>query len=214
MLQNILDNCCNGAILLKASKILIFSILLIVVVFEYGLEIYTKFHDRATVFVSKTSEIHDFTLPPIAICIKNKFKPSVMKKYGLESKYDFISGTFENKWNQKNISIWDTFEEASYLLNRDLEIQMLNPSSPLKLSVGKNYIKCEGVKNIRDGEKCKHGSNTLIDIQEYYTSASGTCYGLKSNLQIPASESVLMMLHINKSLPEEDFPEVSLLENV
>ena len=72
-----------------------------------------------------------------------------MKKYGLESWVDFISGTFENKWNQENISMWDTFEEASYLLNRDLEIQMLNPSSPLKLSVGKNYIGCEG------GKECK-----------------------------------------------------------
>ena len=214
MLQNILDNCCNGPILLRASKILIFSILLIVVVSEYGLDIYTKFHDRATVFVSKTSEIHDFTLPPIAICIKNKFKPSVMKKHGLESWVDFIYRTFENKSNQENISIWDAFEEASYLLNRDLKIQMMDPSSPLKLSVGKNYIKCEGVKNIRGGKECKNGSNILIDIQEYYTSASGTCYGLKSNLQIPASESVSMMLHVKKSLPEEDFPEVSLLENV
>ena len=214
MLQNILDNCCNGAILLKVSKILIFSTLLIVVISEYGLDIYTKFHDRATVFVSKTSEIHDFTLPPIAICIKNKFKPSVMKKYGLKSWIDLFYGHFENKWNQENISIWNTFEEASYLLNRDLEIQMMDPSSPLQLSVGMNYIKCEDVKKMRGGEGCKNGSNILIDIQEYYTSASGTCYGLKSNLQIPASESVSMMLHVNKSLPEEDFPEVSLLENV
>ena len=100
MFQKILDNCCNGPILLKASKILIFSILLTIVVSEYGVDIYTKFHDKATVFVSNTSEIEDFPLPVISFCTKNQFKPTVIENYGFQSSFDFISGNYENnKWN-------------------------------------------------------------------------------------------------------------------
>ena len=211
MLQKILDNCCNGPILQKASKILIFSILLTVVISEYALEIYTKFHDKATVFVSSTTEMVDFPLPSISICIKNKFKPTVLEKYGLESWYDFIGENYGDNGKQRNISVWNTYVEASYLLNRDLEVQILDPYSPLKLLVGKNYIKCKNDKSIKSGAGCKNESNILIDIQEFYTIASGTCYGLKSNLEIPASQSVTMMLSINKSLPDKDFPDVSLL---
>ena len=130
MLQKILDNCCNGPILLKASKILIFSILLTVVISEYALEIYTKFHDKATVFVSSTSEIEDFPVPVISFCTKNIFKPTVLEKHGLRNWFDIID---ENKWNKTNISVWDIYVEASYLLNRDFEVKSYNPWSLTQL---------------------------------------------------------------------------------
>ena len=201
--------------LLKGTKVLIFSILLTIVIHDYALDIYTKYHDKTTVFVSQTYPIDDFTLPFITICLKNKFKPTVLNKYGLDSWVDFVFGTFEvDKWKQENISIWDTYVEASYLLNRDLEIQIQDPYSPIQFSVGKNYIKCENFKSRQGGEVCKNGSNILIDIKEYFTMSSGTCYGLKSNLQIPASQVISMSLHINKSLPYEDFPEVCLFKKI
>ena len=163
----------------------------------------------------QTYPIDNFTLPFITICIKNKFKPTVLNKYGLDSWVDFVFGTFEdNKWKQENISIWDTYVEASYLLKRDLEIQIQDPWSPIQFSVGKNYINCENIRYLKGGEVCKNGSNILIDIKEYFTMASGTCYGLKSNLQIPASQAISMSLHINKSLPYEDFPEVGLFKKM
>ena len=215
MQLKLFEYCCNRSVLLRGTKILIFSILLITVIHEYGLDIYSKYHDKATVFVSKTYPIEDFTLPFITICIKNKFKPTVLNKYGLDSWIDFVYGTFEgNKWKQENISVWDTYVEASYLLNRDLEIQMLDPWWPLKFSVGKNYIKCENISNINSVEVCKNGSNIVIEIKEYFTMASGTCYGLKTNMQIPASRSVEMMLNFNKSVPHEDFPEVCLFKKM
>ena len=146
MQLKLFEYCCNRSVLLKVTKFLIFSILLITVIHQYGLDIYSKYHDKATVFVSQTYPIEDFTLPFITICIKNKFKQTILNKYGLDSWIDFIYGTLEdNKWKQENISIWDTYLEATYLLNRDLEIQILNPPSPLKFVVGKNYIKCEDI---------------------------------------------------------------------
>ena len=102
----------------------------------------------------------------------------------------------------------------SYLLNRDLEIQIQDPWLPIQFSVGKNYVKCENISSIKGGEVCKNGRNILIDIKEYFTMASGTCYGLRSNLQIPAFQTVTMMLKINKSLPYEDFPEVCLFKKM
>ena len=129
----------------------------------------------------QTYPIDNFTLPFITICIKNRFKPTVLNKYGLDSWVDFVFGTFEdNKWKQENISIWDTYVETSYLLKRDLEIQIQDPWSPIQFSVGKNYINCENIRYLKGGEVCKNGSNILIDIKEYFTMVSGTCYGLKS----------------------------------
>ena len=146
MQLKLFEYCYNRSVLLKGTKVLIFSILLTTVIYEYGLDIYSKYQDKATVFVSQTYPIEDFTLPFITICMKNKYKPTVLKKHGLDSWFDFVYGTFEG-WKQENISIWDTYVEASYLLNRDLEIEMLNPPSPLKFSVGKNYIMCENISN-------------------------------------------------------------------
>ena len=206
MLQNVLDNCCNGPILLKASKILIFSILLTIVISEYALEIYTKFHDKATVFISSTTEMVDFPLPIISICTKNQFKPTVLEKYGLDSWFDFYN---ENRLFEKNLSVWDTYVEASYLLNREFEILMLDPLSEKLFSVGKNYFKCENIKNIGSGV-CKNGSTNLIEINEYYTMNYGTCYDIKSKLQIPPSKSVSMMIYVNESLQLIDYPEVRL----
>ena len=207
--------CCKRSVLLRGTKVLVFLILLTIVIHQYALDIYTKYHDKTTVFVSQTYPIDDFTLPFITICIKNKFKPTVLSKYGLDSWVDFVYGTFDfNKWKQENISIWDTYVEASYLLKRDLEIQIQDPWSPIQFSVGKNYIKCENLRYTKGGEVCKNGSSILIDIKEYFTMASGTCYGLKSNLQIPGSKTVTMILHMNDSLPSEDFPEVCLFKKM
>ena len=204
--------CCKRSVLLRGTKVLIFSILLTIVIHQYALDIYTKYHDKTTVFVSQTYTIDDFTLPFITICIKNKFKPTVLNKYGLDSWVDFVYGFW--KWKQENISVWDTYVEASYLLNRDLEIQVEDPSLPIQLLVGKNDIKCENISSIQGGEVCENGSNILFDIKEYFTMASGTCYGLKSNLQIPGSKTVTMILHMNDSLPSEDFPEVCLFKKM
>ena len=207
MLQKILDNCCNAHILLKATKVLIFSILLIIVVSEYAVDIYTKFNDKATVFVSKTSEIKDFTLPVISFCTKNQFKPTVLDKYGLNSWKDFIRGDNGNNMYKNNLSVWDTYMEASYLLNRDFELQFIDPWSPQNLSVGQNFIKCEDVIDA-NREECKVSKTISIEIKEYHTMASGTCYDLKSNLQIGPSKSVGMHLIINESLKYDDFPQV------
>ena len=59
--------------------------------------------------VSLTTEAKDFTIAPLTICMDNGIKPTVLKKYGLESHFEFTFGL-----SGSNIpSVWEAFIEAS-----------------------------------------------------------------------------------------------------
>ena len=197
MFENILANCLTMSVLFRGMKFLIFIALLVIVVDQYAIDIYTKFQKKSTVFVSKTSEVGDFTSPPISICFKNAFKPSGLEKYGMKSRYSFVMGT---ELNRSISSVWNTYEEVSYLLNRDFEIEIYPckkaPAHSFQLLVGTNNIKCVDERTI------------FVEVNEYYTMASGTCYGIRSDLQISPPTFVSMNIYLNESLPNEDFPEV------
>ena len=187
MFKNILANCLTMSVLFRGMKFLIFIALLVIVVDQYAIDIYTKFQKKSTVFVSKTSKVGDFTSPPISICFKNAFKPSGLEKYGMSSRYGFIMGT---ELNRSISSVWDTYVKVSYLLNQDFEIEIVACKTQLyRLLVGRNNIKCE------DGQR------SLVEVHEYYTMTSGTCYGISSDLQIPPPTFVTLNLYLNESLP-------------
>ena len=116
MFENKLANCLTMSVLFRGMKFLIFIALLVIVVDQYAIDIYTKFQKKSTVFVSKTSEFENFTSPPISICFKNPFKPSGLEKYGIARRYGFIMAT---ELNRSISSVWNTYVEVSYLLNRD-----------------------------------------------------------------------------------------------
>ena len=195
MFENISSNCSVKSVLFQGMKFLLFTGLLIFVIDQYAIDIYTKFQKKSTVFVSRTSEFDDFILPPITICMKNGFKQSGLEKYGMESRYGFIM--MGKKLNKTISSVWNTYEEISYLLNRDFEINIYPcKNQSFQLLVGKNNI------------KCKDGQMIFIEIQEYYTMTSGTCYDIISDIQIPPPAFFSMYLNLNGSLPHEDFPEV------
>ena len=195
MFENILSNCLIKSVLFRGMKFLLFTGLLIFVIDQYAIDIYTKFQKKSTVFVSKISEFENFTSPPISICMKNGFKPSGLEKYGITSRYGFLMGT---KLNRSISSVWNTYVEVSYLLNRDFEIEIYpcTKDQSFQLLVGINNI------------KCVDGQTIFVEVNEYYTMASGTCYVIKSDLKIPPPKFVSMKLYLNGSLPSEDFPEV------
>ena len=102
----------------KVIKCFVFLGLLIAVIVGYAVDIYIKFNNDATTFTSKTIETKNFTMPPITICIDNGLKPSVLNKYGMGNIFDFNFNMQESDLP----SVWDAYIEASYLLNRDIEI--------------------------------------------------------------------------------------------
>ena len=65
----------------KGLKFVIFLVLLVTVIWQYAVEIYSKFENDSTTFVSRTIDTDNFTMPPITICMDNGLKPSVLKKY-------------------------------------------------------------------------------------------------------------------------------------
>ena len=186
----------------KGIKTAIFLGLLTVVIVVYAVEILSKYENDATTFATKTKEIENFMLPPLTICMQNGLKPSVLKKHGVYTNYGFVYGMDNN-----NIaSVWDTYVEASYLLNRDFEIYLIysrdidtyNASSYLiTLALDKNYGEHEG-------------NRFEIIVHEYHTPFLGTCYQINSNLSIQPPDMLYMQFSINESLNRIDFPQVSL----
>ena len=66
--------------LFKGFKTFSFFVLLIIVTWQYALEIYGKFINDSKTFVSKTIDAETFVMPPITICMDNALKPSVLYK--------------------------------------------------------------------------------------------------------------------------------------
>ena len=100
----------------KGLKFFIFLVLLIAIILQYLVGIYDKFFNSSTTLVSITTEAQDFTMPPLTICMDNGLKPTVLKKYGLGSSFDFMFGLSDSNIS----SVWEAFIEASYVLDRQV----------------------------------------------------------------------------------------------
>jgi hypothetical protein len=180
------------SLLNKGFKIIVFLVLFIIVMWQYAVEIYAKFNNVSTTFVSNT--VDNLFMPPITICMDNGLKPSVLKKYGLLDIFEFA---FETQ--TKNFLIWDAFVEASYLNGRDFEITIFAPhlsGNHITLKVGNNYLTDYSGKLFQ------------IEVKEYHTNIAGTCYQVKSNITMYLSYFVDLNLSFNDSLDAIDVPQV------
>ena len=89
--------------LIKVFKTLSFLVLLIIVTWQYAVEIYGKFINDSKTFVSKTVRAENFILPPITICMDNALKPSVLEKVVRH----FNSRPFNPKGGTYNPRLWN-----------------------------------------------------------------------------------------------------------
>ena len=191
----------NKQKLFMGIKILLFMFLLISVIFVYGHDIYTKFQKQATTFTTKTVEDTNFDMPPITICMGNGLKPTVMKKYGIETIFDF---TFGSKAVKEMSVVWDIFVEGSYIINRDFKMRAINLDpinmswGSILLAKGHNYHETHGRMGGYD-----------INVTEYYTVLVGTCYQINSNFPLPPPYWISLKLIFDESLNKTDIPEVN-----
>ena len=186
-------NCINKEMVFKGIKILGFIALLILVLWQYGLDILTKFQNQATTFITKTDEADNFNMPPITICMGNALKPTVMKKYGVDSILDFAFGA-KVVFNMS--SVWDVFVEAVYIINRDFKIYAYSLTGGyFQLTKGHNY----------------HSTGYDFNVTEYHTVTVGTCYQINSNYPLPPPNLISLALIFNESLSDIDIPKVHLL---
>ena len=52
-----------------------------------------------------------------------------------------------------------------------------------------------------------------VEVKEYFTAVSGTCYQISSNTTVPPSNFVSIVLRFNDSLGTKDLPQVSKCYN-
>ena len=184
----------NKANIFKGIKILLFCILLVTVLSSYARDIYEKFDAKATTFARTTEQAKNFFVPPLVICMENGLKPTVLRKYGVESTVKFPGDGFANK----QLPIWDAFVESSYIINRD-------------------FILSDGVQNFSTGYNHNafvgYGQKGIwVHVSEYHTIFAGTCYQIDSNLSIPPPLLIGYTFQFNESLDKADIPPVSTLE--
>ncbi len=48
-----------------------------------------------------------------------------------------------------------------------------------------------------------------VEVKEYFTAVSGTCYQIRSNTPVPPTNFVHIELRFNDSLDQKDLPQVS-----
>ena len=126
-----------------------------------------------------------------------------MKKYGIETIFDF---TFGSKAVKEMSLVWDVFVEGSYIINRDFQIKAIS-LDPINMTWG-SIILAKG-----HNYHGKHGrvGGYDIDVTEYHTVLAGTCYQINSNFPLPPPYWISLKLIFNESLNKTDIPKVSLL---
>ena len=140
-------------------------------------------------------------MPPITMCMDNGLKPTVLNKYGIFNIFDFMTDQFvfqDTKYS--SFSVWNTYVEASYLINRDIKFTFTTSASKTpqltNLSVGKNYLEI-------------NADIFEIEMKESHTYIFGTCYQIKSNISIYPPNYAHINVAFNDSLDEIDFPQVT-----
>ena len=183
------------ASLFKGLKIVTFLALSAAVALEYSVDIFTKFHNHATTFTTKNVAATSFTMPPVTFCMQNGLKPSVLKKYGLMTTLDYLA----SKSIEQISSVWDSFVEGSYIINRDFDVVAYHfdlKDESIKLSNGNNV------------GQLKNGDQIYIEVHQYYHYLAGTCYQILSNISVKPPRWITLNLYFNKSLKISDFPRV------
>ena len=181
--------------LFKGLKIIAFLALSAAVALQYSVDIFTKFHNHATTFTTKTFAATSFTMPPVTFCMQNGLKPSVLKKYGLTTTLDYLGSESIEQMS----SVWDSFLEGSYLIDRDFSIYADHfdlKEESIKLTNGNN------IGALKDGNLIN------IEVREYYTLLTGTCYQILSNVSVTPPRWMTLSLNFNESLKLSDFPRV------
>ena len=137
-------------------------------------------------------------MPTILICMENGLKPTVLKKYGMESMFGYPGRGLADK----QLPIWDTYVKASYILNRDFVITAAGHN----LYVGDNtFSRPEGQKGIWEGQK-----GVCVHVSEHHTHFIGTCYQIVTNYSIPPPMDAVFSLQFNESIIQADIPPVSI----
>ena len=104
-----LKKCCQLSL-----QILLYLCLLVLFIKVYMIEQLVTFVNKQTSFTYRQEKVESIEAPTVTLCFKNAFKPSMVKKYGINDTYEVESYKINNT----------VYQELIYLLQRDFSIKV------------------------------------------------------------------------------------------
>jgi hypothetical protein len=132
-----------------------------------------KYFDRRTNFSTKETRPVALKFPAFSFCPSQAFQKDKIKLYNISSKFMHPINT--NNQQLYNKSVWDVFQDVSYVLNRDFNITFSQDDQYF------TYLKV-GANNVTD-ENQKLESYTVI-VYELHTTVMGTCYSIAPQINV------------------------------
>ena len=118
-----------------------------------------------TNFATKFDDTKSIEMPSVMLCPKPIFKPSMVDKYQYKRMPDLTYDS-QQKYFEHNFTIWQMFEEMTYKLESDLQLQLWDFENSLwevnQLIIGKNEIGDRGSLEIIEIATYRHGMCLLI----------------------------------------------------
>ena len=132
-----------------------------------------------TTMSARFGEVDQIEFPTMTICAQEGMKISKLQKYGLVENKHLLQNRFFNKENpnyigQPNQSLTQTFDELSYILNRDFVLKVSHQSfydGQVHLKLGHNSIPPGKRSGVKQGDMPDY-----YQVEPIKTYLFGTCY--------------------------------------
>ena len=147
-----------------------FYVALLCIYVKYYLEGEIDAYVKArTTFASTFEEALILKYPTLTFCMEPPTKFSVAKKYNFTSVYDKFSK------DVPNATLHQTFDELSYILNKDFYITNTNTDEKLKLGMNV-FVQVKAEENLK--------INRTFNVQPIRTYDNGVCYTVSPTFEL------------------------------
>jgi hypothetical protein len=150
----------------KVVKACLMSIALVLFVLHvHGVVV--KYIEGRTNFSTKETGPEGVKFPTYTICPSHRFQEDKIEHYNITSGFSLLDTNNQQLYNK---SVWEVFQNVTYVLNRDFNITVSRDDR-----YDGNYLKV-GNNNVID-ENQEWGTYTVI-VYELYTVQAGICYSI------------------------------------
>jgi hypothetical protein len=150
----------------KVVKACLMSIALVLFVLHvHGVVV--KYIEGRTNFSTKETGPEGVKFPTYTICPSHRFQEDKIEHYNITSGFSLLDTNNQQLYNK---SVWEVFQNVTYVLNRDFNITVSQDDR-----YDGNYLKV-GNNNVID-ENQEWGTYTVI-VYELYTVQAGICYSI------------------------------------
>jgi hypothetical protein len=150
----------------KVVKACLMSIALVLFVLHVHGVVEKYFKGRKN-FSTKETGPEGLKYPTFTVCPSHRFQEDKIEHYNITSRFSFLDPNNQQLYNK---SVWEVFQNVTYVLNRDFYITVSRDDRHVGI-----YLKV-GNNNVID-ENQEWGTYTAI-VYELYTVQAGICYSI------------------------------------